>query len=163
MKLVIKALVLAVSVSTLAGCAAPPPPTPPALLADADLCAETGYQYARGNSNRLQNLMAEGRNRAARKSFKIDEATCRALADTGVNRAQQERAEQTQNAQNWQNFSAGMAAASNQMQMQQQQQQMRNDQLMQQSLQQSQQFQQQMQMQQQTQALQSIDRTLRGY
>jgi hypothetical protein len=166
MKTAIKALVLALSISTLAGCAGTPP-TPPAQLTDADLCSETGYAYQQGNTGRLSALMAEGKGRAARHTLQIDKVTCDTLAQAGQRRAvarqQEQAAASAASARNWSNAAAGASAAFNQIQVQQQQQQMQQQQAMQQAQQQAWQQQQYMQQSQQTQALQDINRTLRGY
>lgn len=163
MKTIFKAAVLALSISTLAGCAGTPP-TPPTQLTDAALCSDTGYAYQRGDTARLNALITEGKSREARHIFQLDEETCKTLAQAGQNKAEQQEREDRISAQNWSNAAAGASAAFNQMQMQQQQQQQMQQQQMQQQMYQSQQqLQQTMQAQQQSRDLQGIANAIRGY
>ena len=142
-------------IATLTGCAATPP-TPAFQLTDAQLCAELGHASAYGNSNRVAEVIAEGKNRDNSGRFTLDESTCTTLAQTGANAALQETAE----AANRQRAAQALMAYGQQMQ---QQAAYENQMQQAQMNQQMQQMNQNMQMQQQTQALNSIASSIRGY
>ncbi|BCU50981.1 hypothetical protein CIAM_45020 (plasmid) [Citrobacter amalonaticus] len=107
-------------------------------LTDAQLCTESGYAIATGNSERLAEVAQEGQSRVNAGRMTISQDMCAILAQTGNNRVQKEMIEDAQRQQ------ASQA-------------------MMQQGLAIMQQDQQNMQSMQQTQALNNIANSISGY